>query len=118
MLRSITSLAGVLQPLLLTDADQLARDVGLVQRRRKLGGSPLAQTLVLGWLAHPHATPEQLCAFADNALADFSARALDQRLRRPAAVDFFGQLLRQGLQYSLTAQAEVTPLLRRFEGVY
>jgi DDE family transposase len=118
MVRSITSLAGVLQGLLLADADQLARDVGLVRRERKLGGSRLAQTLVLGWLAQPHATLEQLCSFADNAHGDFSTQALDQRLRCPAAVDFFGQLLAHGLQYSFTAQATALPLLRRFEGVY
>src|SRR5262245_60807774 len=99
MIRCITSLVAVLQTLLLTDADQLARACGLVRRARKLDGPALAQTLVLGWLAHPDASLEQLCSFADAAGSDFSPQALDQRLHAPEAPDFFEQLLCQALQY-------------------
>ena len=118
MIRCITSLTAVLQTLLLSDADELARTTGLVRRARKLPGSTLAQTLVLGWLDHPHATIEQLTAFADAGGSDFSAEALSQRLRCPQAVDFFEQLLSQALSYSCQAATEVGPLLDRFEGVY
>src|SRR5437764_12136220 len=106
----MTSLVAVLQTLLLSDAEELARETGLVRRARKLDGPCLAQTLVLGWLDHPHATLEQLATFADAAGADFSVEALGRRVRCPEAVDFFERLLAQALAYSCQASLGALPL--------
>jgi hypothetical protein len=117
MTEHLTTLATVLQTLFRTEADELAREVGLVQRSRKLTGSVLAQILVFGWLERPDATLEQL---ADSALAagvDVSPQAIDQRIT-PATVEFLEQLLCRALEYGCHAPADDLPLLRRFAGVY
>ena len=42
--------------ILSTVPDQAAINTGLVERKRKLTGSVIAQTLVLGWLENPEAS--------------------------------------------------------------
>jgi len=64
MFKNFTSLAPALQTIFTEVADELARDVNLVKRKRKLTGSVLAQTLVFGWLDKPMATLEELADFA------------------------------------------------------
>ena len=117
MLEHLTALATVLQTLFQSQADQLAREVRLVQRTRKLTGSVLAQTLVFGWLERPDATLEQLADFALAAGVDVSPQAIDQRLT-PATVEFLEQLLCRALDYGCHNSNDELPLLRRFNGVY
>ncbi len=64
MIKNLTSLAPVQQTLFTQEADELAREAHLVQRKRKLTGCVLAQTLVFGWLDKPKATLEELADFA------------------------------------------------------
>lgn len=116
MIHDLTSLAAVLQTLLTAEADELAREVGLVHRSRKLTGGVLARTLVFGWLDRPDATLEQLADFALAAGADVSPQALDQRIT-PATVAFLERLLCRALEYGCHAPDDL-PLLRRFAGVY
>ena len=105
----------VVQPLLTTVADDLARHTGFVRRERRLTGSAVAQALSLRLVREP-----------DAALADLagdvgvSASALCQRLCDPAAADFLRALLAAGvdqLRREPGPRATI-PLLRRFAGVY
>jgi hypothetical protein len=117
MFKNFTSLAPALQTIFTEVADELARDVNLVKRKRKLTGSVLAQTLVFGWLDKPMATLEELADFAMAAGVDVSPQAIDQRIT-PAAVDFFEALLCRALEYSCQVPCKDMPLLKRFNGVY
>ena len=53
-----------MQMILTTIPDKAAIDTGLVQRKRKLTGSVIAQPLVLGWLQNPEASYHQLAQTA------------------------------------------------------
>lgn len=117
MIKNLTSLATVLQTLFTTEADALAKETGLVQRKRKLTGSVLAQTLVFGWLDKPKATLEQLTDAAYAAGVDVSPQGIDQRITE-TTVEFFDQLLCQALEYACQVPVKELPLLARFNGVY
>lgn len=119
MIRTVTTLAGILQSLFIGDADELARITNLVKRRRTLTGSVFSQVLVFGWLAHPRAGLEELADFALVQGIEVSFQAIDNRINEQA-VDFFQRLLCSALEYGCqtTAEAEVLPLLERFEGVF
>jgi hypothetical protein len=110
-------LAGVLQTLLINDAEELARITELVKRRRTLTGSVFSQVLVFGWLAHPRAGLEELADFAHALGIDVSFQAIDNRINEQA-VAFFEQLLCSALEYGCQADSDVLPLLQRFAGVY
>jgi hypothetical protein len=111
------NLAAVVMCLLGSEADELARVTGLVQRRRKLPGSAFSQILVFGWLAHPHAGLEDLADFAYAQGIDVSFQAIDDRIN-DQAVDFFQRLLCSALEYCCQSTNDVLPVLQRFQGVY
>jgi hypothetical protein len=50
---SLTHLSKVLQTLLTTTANTLARETGFVQRASKLTGAHFVQALLFGWLQQP-----------------------------------------------------------------
>jgi len=104
----------VVQPLLTTIADDLARRTGFVRRERRRTGSAVAQAVCRRLIREP-----------DAALADLagdlrvSASAVCQRLCDPAAADFFRARLGAGLDRlnAEPAARAAIPLLRRFNGV-
>jgi len=61
---TIAQLARVLQEILTTQANRLARPSGFVQRESKLTGALFVQTLVFGFLNHTHPRWEQLAQTA------------------------------------------------------
>jgi hypothetical protein len=107
-----------MQTLLTTRAE--AADAELHYTKRpdlaKFSASTLVQTLVLGWLAHPDATIEQLAQTAARVGVDVRPQAIDQRFTFATA-----SLLRSILSGSLTqliaADPVAIPLLQRFAGV-
>ena len=105
----------VVQSLLTTTADELARQTGFVQRQRCLSGAAVAQALSRRLLREPDASLADLAGDLG-----VSASALCQRLQEPAAADFLRALLRAGLEQlnAEPATRETIPLLRRFDGVY
>ncbi len=108
---SVQGLADALQTLLTTIADQAAKDSGFVRRVRKITGAGFVQSLVLGWMADPHAKLEDLAAplgVTDQSLQErFNAKAVDC-LRR---------VLSAAMGYLFEARPETIPLLRRFTAV-
>ena len=115
MVAILDDIPRVVQPLLTTLADNLARQTGFVKRERCLSGAAVAQALTLRLVREPGA------ALADLA-GDLgvSASALCQRLHDPAAAEFLRALLAAGLGQLAAAPAarENIPLLGRFAGVY
>ncbi len=116
---TIPQLSAQLQSLFTTEADQLARDTGCVQRARKLTGSVLAQSLVFGQWAHPHGTFAQHVFAVALQGVTVSESAVQQHLHR-AASDFMAALLARAVQLGLQIEADpvAVPLLQRFAGVY
>src|SRR5438270_12833513 len=57
---TVAELASTLQTVFTTDAEQAARDAGLIRRVRQCSGATFVQTVVFGWLDNPNATHEDL----------------------------------------------------------
>ena len=113
---TVPQLADVLQTVLTTTADALARTTGFVQRRSKLTGAAFVQALVFGWLANPHATLEALAQAAAAVGVAISPQGLDQRCTEAAAA-FLEQVLAAAVQAVIAADPVAIPLLRRFTAV-
>ncbi len=117
MSTTLTELATTLQTVFTTDAEQAARDAGLIRRARQFTGATFVQTLVFGWLDNPQATHDDLAEVAADLGVDITPDALGRRLG-PAACDCLQDVLRQALHHVIAAQPAALPLLRRFAGVY
>jgi Transposase DDE domain len=80
---SSTQFSGKAQQLkqfLNTEAEQISREVGVVQRRSKLTGAHLVQMLILGWLANPEASLNGLVQVGRDLGVNISVSALQQRI--------------------------------------
>jgi len=98
-------------------ADQVARDTGCVQRRRKFSGASLLQTLVFGWQQHPDASLEQLASTAAVRDVLVTDTAVDKRFT-PQAARFLHAMLEEACSIVVQAAHQVPlPLLRRFGAV-
>lgn len=108
---TLDKMTDTLQTLFTTEADQAAKESGMIRRRRKISGAGFAQALVFGWLGDPTATIEDL---GDE--LGITKQGLDQRLDDRAA-DCLWRLVQAGSRRLLAAHPETIPLLRRFRGV-
>lgn len=84
--------------------------------RAILTGSVLTQTLVLGWLAHPDATLEQLAQTAATLGAPVCPQAIDQRFTF-ATADLLRGVLQHSVQQVIAADPVAIPILQRFSAV-
>jgi hypothetical protein len=84
--------------------------------RAKFTASTLTQTLVLGWLAHPDATVEQLAHSAARVGADVTAQAIDQRFTLATAA-LLQEVLSASMQHLIASDGVAIPILQRFTGV-
>ena len=84
--------------------------------RAKFSASTLVQTLVLGWLAHPDATVEQLAQTAARVGVEATPQAIDQRFT-PATARLLRCVLTQALQQIVSCDGVSIPILQRFSGV-
>jgi hypothetical protein len=78
--KQFTAKAQELKQFLEREAEQIGREVGVVQRRSKLTGARLVQILVLGWLANPQASLNELVQVARDVGVEISVPALQQRI--------------------------------------
>jgi len=114
----VTLLAGLLQSLLTSKAEEVAQATGLVQRQRKLTGALWVQTLVFGWMEQPQASLEDLCQWlADHHQITISPQGLDGWFC-PAGAACLQQLAPLAVGALLQSQPAAAPLLERFVGVY
>lgn len=116
-MRIVTRVAALLQSVLGTEAERLARECGVIQRQRKFTGATLAQMLVLGFLHKPNASSEDLAQTASLCGVSVSRQAVDQRFTAPLAT-FMEKLWQVAVAQVLSASAALVPLLQRFEGVF
>lgn len=114
---TITQVRQKMQVILKDSAQQVGRTSGFVQRQSKFGGAELAQTLVLGWLANPQASLEELAQCAAAVGVSISAQGLDQRLGQSAA-ECLQQVLHQAAQQLVQAEKVPLSVWAHFSGVY
>ena len=82
------TVASLMQTLLLEDAESVARETGFQKRSSKLSASQFAQAIVLGFLADPDITLDELAQTAAQVDAPVSPQAIDQRFTS-RTVEFF-----------------------------
>src|SRR5437868_10130988 len=94
---SIPRLSGMLRRLCVTQANQLARQAGVIQRERVFSGASLLQLLVFGWLTNPQGGPSHLARFAGSLGLKLSKQAVEERFTRRTA-DWLLAVLRRGVR--------------------
>lgn len=113
---SVPEVAQAMRRVLTEVARQAAADSGLVQRRSKLTGPGLVQTLVFGWLADPDASLSALTQMAATLGVAISPQALFQRFT-PRAVECLRQVLEAAVAEVMAAEPVAVPVLQRFSAV-
>lgn len=117
-MRTITRMSKVLHSLFGAQADQLARETGLVQREVKVTGSNFAQTLVFGFLDNPKMSYRQMSQAGALSGLKITAQGLEQKFS-VASANFMQQLLEQALQQLVaTATGNEVALLQRFSRIH
>jgi hypothetical protein len=107
----------VIKAFLEDEAEQIGNASGFVERRSKMSGRVFAQTLILGWIANPDASLNELVQWSARLGVDISEAGLHQRLNRQA-VAFLAGLLERGLQLVQGQTGIAKEILTRFNGVY
>jgi hypothetical protein len=113
----LTPLANALQALFGETADHLARQLGVVRRRRVFTGGSLVRTLVLGWLQRPKASIDQLAEMAARCGAVVTPQALRQRFTAPLN-RLLEALIEHAVGQIVVAPPRAGTLLSRFTAVY
>ncbi len=114
---TVPRMAKVLRKVFETEARDLARSMGVIQRERKLTGTTLLLLLVLGWLHQPKAGPSALARFAGTVGVTMSKQGIEEHWTFNTAEWLYEVLLR-AVQCLLSAKGVAIPLLQRFAGVY
>ena len=115
---TIPQVSQAMQTVLTTAAEAADTHLHYTKRpdRAKFNAATLVQTLVLGWLAHPDATVEQLSQTAARAGVEVSPQAIDQRFTLATAT-LLQTVLTSAVQKTISGDAVALPLLQRFTGV-
>src|SRR5260370_27760401 len=113
---TITQCAETVQRILGEEVEDLAREVGLVERERVISGADFVQSLILGWLQEPEITLDGLTQVLQRREVSISASGLSQRFTPEAAA-----LLHRVLERLCAEQMQVEPveiaLLKQFSAV-
>lgn len=115
---TLPQVSQALQAVLIRAAEAADAQLHYTKRpdRAKFTASTLLQTLVLGWLAHPDATVEQLCQTAARVGVQASPQAIDQRFTL-ATASVLRSVLTSSLQHLINSDGVAIPILQRFTGV-
>jgi hypothetical protein len=114
--QSITRVGVALQRLFGTAVDEAAEASGVIQRQRKFTALSLAQTFVLGFLAKPDASDEELAQMAVPVGAEVTPQAVEQRYTERLE-QFLKTLLEKAIQQVVGSEKALAPLLERFSSV-
>jgi hypothetical protein len=114
-MESLPQMSATLEHVLTEVADEAARTVGFVRRRRVLSGAVFVQALVLGFLARPAATLHQLTQAVAARGAAISPQGLAQRFG-PEAAALLECVLAAAVAAAVRAEPAAVPLLARFPG--
>ena len=112
----INEVSTILQTLLTTTANELAKKTGFIKRKRKLTGAAFSQALILGGLSKPQATRTEQNQHLSQAGIKMSVQGLEQRFTE-SAVAFLRALL-QAVLTQLVMRRERIALLPQFNGIY
>jgi hypothetical protein len=112
----VTQSADALQAIFGDTADLLARQLGVVRRRRVFTGGSLVRTLVFGWLQRPRAGSDQLAEMAARCGAVVTPQALRQRFT-PALNRLLEALIERAIEQVVVAPRRSGTLLARFTAV-
>src|SRR5881227_1456203 len=112
-MHSVLVLAPILQALMTTKADQLAKEAKFFQRRGKYSGADFLQALTFGFLKRRGAPLEALAQ-----PLGISRQALDQRLEKRSTAEFCRLCLLEAVKHLVDARPALAPLLSRFNGTY
>jgi hypothetical protein len=99
-----------------TMAEEVAQDHPVVLRHRKFTTATLAQTFILGFLAKPRASDEELAQTAALCGVEVTTQAIEQRHTTRMA-EFLEALFRRATQSVVKSQTALAPLLNRFAAV-
>jgi hypothetical protein len=115
-MKSVAHFAESMQRILEEEAEQVAREVGFIERQRVLSGADFVQTLILGWLQEPEITLDGQTQVLERREVSISASGLSQRFTPQAA-----SLLQRVLERLSAEQMQVEPvdiaLLKQFSAV-
>lgn len=114
-MKIVARTAMVLQTVFTSVADEVAKQCGVIQRKRKFRGSSLAQTFTFGWLRNPQASLEELAQQATASGATVTPQAVQQRFTQRLST-FFRLLLERAALELVAAQPKAIPLLGKFPG--
>lgn len=117
-MQTITRISKVLQSIFGTQADQLAREAGLVQREVKVTGSNFAQTLVFGFLDNPKMSYRQMSQAGALSGLQITTQGLEQKFSA-ASANFMQQLLEKAVKQLMeTSTDNEVDLLQRFSRIH
>jgi len=115
-MNTITHVAETIERILEEEAEQLAREVGFLQRERVISGADFVQSLMFGWLQEPEITLDGLTQVLQRREVSISGSGLSQRFTAEAAA-----LLQRVLERLSAEQMQVEPveiaLLKPFSAV-
>src|SRR6266516_2200140 len=115
---SVPQVAQAIQTVLTTQAKEVERKTGFVQRSSaELDGPIFAQTTVLCWRDEPEASYSQLQHVAASLGVQVSNQAIEQRFG-PASAALLQQVLQEGVGQVISSEASTPEVLGRFNGVY
>lgn len=113
---NVSQPVALLQHLLGSEADHLARETGFIQRERAFSGADFAQALIFGWLQRPDERVDGLVQILGRREVAITASGLCQRFTKEAAT-FLQRVLERLAQEQIQAESVDIPLLRRFRAV-
>ena len=113
---TIPQMEQMLRKIFETRADELARELGFVIRKRALSGADFVQGLVFGWLHTPQARVEHLARFMARREVEITGSGLSQRFT-PQAASFLQAMLTEVVSHTVTAEPAPLALLQRFSSV-
>ena len=115
-MKSIAKVGSALQSLFGAAVDKAAKASGVIKRQRKFTAISLAKTFVLGYMANPDATDEDLAQMAVQVGADVTPQAIEQRYT-PQMEQFLKGLFGEAIQIVVGSDKAHAPILERFSSV-
>ena len=95
---------------------EAAAESGVIQRQRVLTAESLARVFVLGFLAKPRATDEDLAQIAAVCGTPVTTQAVEQR-HTPRLAAFLESLFRKAIPVVVGCNKAIAPILERFTSV-
>lgn len=100
---TVAHIEEILQRVLGSRADELARETHFVRRKRNLDGSDFVQGLVFGYLQQADTTTEDLAQILGRREVNISASGLCQRFT-PSAAEFLQQVMQELIKERIQAE--------------